>query len=704
MAAYATLGEGKYSRFEYDGEEYGYGYTGSWGILAETINGMADYGAAWRDGAPADADYTRLPDLASICGDYDGDGVANLNEYYGQNEDLDHYLGAVLNADTTDSAPAASNLCVDDEPVSMEWGRNLFYNAANGYVYWLNAIEVPWPVHQAFAQALETVPHVAIPGNLATVDSEALNVWLRNTIVSTIDEAVWIGGTDADTEGTSEGTWIWIATGTPYWQGKARDSLVEPGEPVNGAYANWMGGEPNDYRTGEDFAVMSRHGGWYDDDRPDSAPAIVEFSNGGAGYTDANSDGIPEDWPGGTEAPLEGECASDSEAPVITACACDPAPLGLDDNCEAVLPDLTGSLLATDNCGVPAIKQTPPAGTTISSNTLVTLAAVDAAGLMDTWQVNVRVGACEVGQEAEEEEVVVEEGEAFEGQGLSEGEWEREGEPPRAGEPPAHEESEDAQQGEPPLSEEGEGPGAGEAPANADGETPAQPDLLYALLDAVGAGMLYSQAMLLDGVTGLDRDTFDELNCNGDQGDVFLTADEVRAAILLRDFEEVDASDDGTISLDEARQAIPELAGEDFVLLAGGEAGLTQESLGACAGWERLEPGAGEGESEGEGAHGHEAELPAEAESGGETAPEGDNQADGEPPASEEGESPAAGESKPDGETGEGEEGEPEDGVTQSGGCRRLAAESAKDTRAWGGETFLVALSMLLLAARMYKH
>ncbi len=88
----------------------------------------------------------------------------------------------------------------------------------------------------------------------------------------------------------------------------------------------------------------------------------------------------------------EGECASDSEAPVISACAADPGPLGLDDNCEAVLPDLRAGVSATDNCDTPVITQSPVAGTVISSDTWVTFTAADGAGLTDTCLVRVSVG------------------------------------------------------------------------------------------------------------------------------------------------------------------------------------------------------------------------------------------------------------------------------------------------------------------------
>ncbi|HOZ46818.1 MAG TPA: choice-of-anchor Q domain-containing protein [Candidatus Hydrogenedentes bacterium] len=81
----------------------------------------------------------------------------------------------------------------------------------------------------------------------------------------------------------------------------------------------------------------------------------------------------------------------DTTPPEITQCASNPGPLSLDSNCEVALPDLTGDVVATDNCGTPVITQAPVAGTMISANTLVTLTATDDEGLTDTCEITVTV-------------------------------------------------------------------------------------------------------------------------------------------------------------------------------------------------------------------------------------------------------------------------------------------------------------------------
>lgn len=74
--------------------------------------------------------------------------------------------------------------------------------------------------------------------------------------------------------------------------------------------------------------------------------------------------------------------------PVITACASDRT-VTLTGGCDALLPDLTGDVNATDNCGVASITQSPPAGTTITMDAVVTLTVTDTSGNTATCQATV---------------------------------------------------------------------------------------------------------------------------------------------------------------------------------------------------------------------------------------------------------------------------------------------------------------------------
>ncbi|MEA1886326.1 MAG: gliding motility-associated C-terminal domain-containing protein [Bacteroidota bacterium] len=71
----------------------------------------------------------------------------------------------------------------------------------------------------------------------------------------------------------------------------------------------------------------------------------------------------------------------DDQGPVITTCASDKT-IPSDNNCEALVPDLTAEVIATDNCSPPiVISQSPAAGTVISTGTTtVILTATDGSG------------------------------------------------------------------------------------------------------------------------------------------------------------------------------------------------------------------------------------------------------------------------------------------------------------------------------------
>ena len=81
---------------------------------------------------------------------------------------------------------------------------------------------------------------------------------------------------------------------------------------------------------------------------------------------------------------------ADPIAPVITSCAPDQL-LNLDASCQAPIPNLTGLVVATDNCGIDSITQSPLAGTLISVNTPVVLTVTDVDGTTAQCTANVNV-------------------------------------------------------------------------------------------------------------------------------------------------------------------------------------------------------------------------------------------------------------------------------------------------------------------------
>src|SRR5205814_7713178 len=67
----------------------------------------------------------------------------------------------------------------------------------------------------------------------------------------------------------------------------------------------------------------------------------------------------------------------DNTAPVITTCATDKT-LSANASCQATIPNLTGEVVATDNCSAVTITQSPSAGTLISGSATVTITVKDA--------------------------------------------------------------------------------------------------------------------------------------------------------------------------------------------------------------------------------------------------------------------------------------------------------------------------------------
>lgn len=98
--------------------------------------------------------------------------------------------------------------------------------------------------------------------SLATIESAAENQFVAG-LAGTIE--AWLGGGD----GSSEGTWVWSATGARFWTGGAT------GAPVSGVYANFMSGEPNGGDTHDCMRIVSG-GAWRDNSCSASYRAVCE--------------------------------------------------------------------------------------------------------------------------------------------------------------------------------------------------------------------------------------------------------------------------------------------------------------------------------------------------------------------------------------------------------------------------------------------
>jgi len=103
-------------------------------------------------------------------------------------------------------------------------------------------------------------------GSLVTVGSRQENEFL----LKSFGGGVWIGGHDK----AAEDTWVWqggASAGMAFWNGRG------DGTAVNGAYTNWVPGEPNDAGQVEDCMHTNEDGTWNDNSCDTSFMAVIEY-------------------------------------------------------------------------------------------------------------------------------------------------------------------------------------------------------------------------------------------------------------------------------------------------------------------------------------------------------------------------------------------------------------------------------------------
>ncbi|NRP10607.1 Lectin C-type domain protein [Marinobacterium sp. xm-g-48] len=136
------------------------------------------------------------------------------------------------------------DISIDVQPGGM------VYNPENDHFYeYVASSGITWDNAKA---AAEGRTFEGMTGYLATPTSANENAF----IASKVSAQAWIGASDV----ASEGVWKWMTgpeAGTQFWQG------ASGGSAVNGEYANWASGEPND-SGGEDHAHYLSSGMWND--------------------------------------------------------------------------------------------------------------------------------------------------------------------------------------------------------------------------------------------------------------------------------------------------------------------------------------------------------------------------------------------------------------------------------------------------------
>ena len=96
----------------------------------------------------------------------------------------------------------------------------------NGHCYFFDARTVSWLVARFACLARGT------GWDLASVRSATDTTFLADQLAF----EAWIGASD----GVTEGTWVWVVDGQPFWLGDGAT-----GSAVAGAYVNWSSTEPN---------------------------------------------------------------------------------------------------------------------------------------------------------------------------------------------------------------------------------------------------------------------------------------------------------------------------------------------------------------------------------------------------------------------------------------------------------------------------
>lgn len=124
---------------------------------------------------------------------------------------------------------------------SITVGEPNFLPATQHYYEFVPAVGISWSAANAGANSKT---YFGLQGYLVTLSSQEE----ADFAGAQAGGFGWIGATDA----AVEGQWRWVTgpeSGTLFWQGGPNGTAI--------GYANWNGGEPNDYGAGEDYAHIA---------------------------------------------------------------------------------------------------------------------------------------------------------------------------------------------------------------------------------------------------------------------------------------------------------------------------------------------------------------------------------------------------------------------------------------------------------------
>jgi hypothetical protein len=134
--------------------------------------------------------------------------------------------------------PAASSACAPEELLG-----------ANGHCYFFEQQTLSWDAARSACQERGR------GWDLSSVRSAADSEFLGDALAF----EAWIGASDI----ASEGTWVWVVDGQPFWSGVATN-----GNALGGSYVNWNATEPNGATTTNCARALPRSFGSLNLDAP----------------------------------------------------------------------------------------------------------------------------------------------------------------------------------------------------------------------------------------------------------------------------------------------------------------------------------------------------------------------------------------------------------------------------------------------------
>jgi|LSQX01.3.fsa_nt_gb hypothetical protein len=178
-------------------------------------------------------------------------------DFYEAGGDAVAWLGWSSPSQTNGEARAIYEMNLKPGTGLGERTNKWFKNPDNGLYYKLITPQT-WVNGQNIAEGLG--------GNLASINSAEENSWIHR-IFGTNGNNFYIGATDRD----EEGKWCWVDSGINFWLGDG------DGEAVDGHYANWASGEPNDYGDNENYGAFY-HGAanWNDLNGNSALPCLIQ--------------------------------------------------------------------------------------------------------------------------------------------------------------------------------------------------------------------------------------------------------------------------------------------------------------------------------------------------------------------------------------------------------------------------------------------